>query len=183
MCWRSALAWWEIAMVDHLSLGMAEVAERLFKAEAERDALAKAAAEAVPVATAWVHDGKMVNAFPGAPCTPAQWAEKNHDGYWSNKGYSEAPLYALPPSAARAFEIADEAMFERLLSEGVLTDGIDSTCIGFVDESCQEVHALAQACPAMREAFEWLQPRGYVDLGSDKDGEFINVCRRPGEDS
>jgi hypothetical protein len=34
----------------------------------------------------------------------------------------------------------------------------------------------------MREAFEWLQPRGYVELGKDADGEFINVVRRPGEE-
>jgi len=87
-----------------------------------------------------------------------------------------------PEQIARAFEIADEAMFELLLSEGALSDGIDSTVIGFVDESCNEVPKLEQACLAIREAFDWLRPRGYVELGKDQDGEFINVIRRPGEE-
>lgn len=106
---------------------------------------------------------------------------RERDGHRLPDG--QHPLYAVAPTAARAFDIADEAMFELLQSEGCLSDGIDSTVIGFVDEGCAEVHALAQACPAMREAFEWLQPRGYVELGTDTDGEFINVVRRPGEDA
>lgn len=51
-----------------------------------------------PAATAWMLDGDMVNAFPGPPCTPEQWARKDRDGYWSSKGYSEAPLYLHPPA-------------------------------------------------------------------------------------
>ncbi len=83
---------------------------------------------------------------------------------------------------ARAFQIADEAMFELLVSEGVPYDSPaqDATCIGFTDEGCQEVCALADASAAMREAFEWLQPRGYVEIANDKDGEFVRVLRRPG---
>lgn len=89
------------------------------------------------------------------------------------------------PEVHRAFEIADEAMFELLISEGVPGDSpaSDATCIGFTDESCQEVTKLAQASPAMREAFEWLAPRGYVGLGIDSEGEHIVVVRRPGEDT
>jgi len=86
-----------------------------------------------------------------------------------------------PEQIAHAFEIADEAMYELLESEGVPGDE-HRTVFGLVDETCQEVAALAEASPALREAFEWLRDRGYVELGSDKDGEFINVIRRPGED-
>lgn len=88
-------------------------------------------------------------------------------------------------SAARAFQIADEAMYELLIAEGVPGDSpaIDATVFGLVDENCQEVTALADASAAMREAFDWLKERGYVELGSDSSGEFINVRRRPGEDA
>lgn len=82
---------------------------------------------------------------------------------------------------ARAFEIADEAMFELLLSEGCITS-LDDVVVGFTDEGCQEVSSLADASTAMREAFEWLRQRGYVELGADGSGEFVNVIRRPGED-
>lgn len=50
-----------------------------------------------PIATAWMHRGEMVNAFPHAPCTPDQWAKKDRDGYWSGKGFSEAALYFAAP--------------------------------------------------------------------------------------
>lgn len=88
-----------------------------------------------------------------------------------------------PEQIARAFAIADNAMYELLLSEGVPHDGpaIDATAFGLVDEGCQEVCALDKASPALREAFEWLRDRGYVELGSDSSGEYINVVRRPGE--
>lgn len=88
-----------------------------------------------------------------------------------------------PPLVNRAFEIADEAMFELLVSEGAPDDAIDVTVIGLCDEHAHEVTSLAEASAAMREAFEWLQPRGYVELGTDGQGEFIDVVRRPGEDA
>ncbi len=81
----------------------------------------------------------------------------------------------------RAFAIADEAMFELLFSEGCI-DSIDDVVIGLCDEKCQEVSSLADASTAMQEAFDWLRQRGYVELGTDKDGEFINVIRRLGDD-
>lgn len=88
-----------------------------------------------------------------------------------------------PEQIARAFEIADEAMFELLVSEGVPYDSpaTDATAFGLADEACQEVTSLAEASTALREAFEWLRQRGYVELGSDSSGEFVNVVRRPGE--
>jgi hypothetical protein len=86
-----------------------------------------------------------------------------------------------PANIARAFAIADEAMFELLLSEGFSGDEYGTT-ICLCGEASQEVRSLAEASTAMREAFEWLRQRGYVELGSDGEGEFINVVRRPGED-
>lgn len=50
-----------------------------------------------PVATAWMQNGDMVNAFPHAPCTSEQWAREDRDGYWSGKGYSEVALYFATP--------------------------------------------------------------------------------------
>jgi hypothetical protein len=91
---------------------------------------------------------------------------------------------STPEQIARAFAIADQAMFETIRDEGVPIDGSpsDATTFGFTDECYHEVSALGDASPALREAFEWLRPRGYVELGQDKDGEFINVVRRPGEE-
>jgi len=88
-----------------------------------------------------------------------------------------------PPQVHRAFAIADEAMYELLLSEGVPIDGSpsDATVFGFTDESSQEVTKKAEASPAMLDAFDWLKERGYVELGSDGEGEFVQVVRRPGE--
>lgn len=86
-------------------------------------------------------------------------------------------------AAARAFEIADEAMFELLLAHGVLHgNGVDSTVIGFTNEDAAEVMSLADASGAMRDAFDWLKDRGYVVLDRDGEGEFVSVIRRPGED-
>lgn len=87
-----------------------------------------------------------------------------------------------PEQIARAFQIADEAMFEILISEGLPDDFIDTTMIVLCNDQAQEVTSLAEASAALREAYEWLQPRGYVELGTDGQGEFLNVVRRPGED-
>ena len=101
-------------------------------------------------------------------------------------GWSDLPSgrNTEAPEVRRAFEIADEAMFELLLAHGMLHgNGVDSTVIGFTDEASAEVMTLAEASAAMREAFEWLHPRGYVELDRDGEGEFVSVIRRPGEDT
>lgn len=85
------------------------------------------------------------------------------------------------PTAERAFEIADEAMFSPLECECVAHDEF-RTVLGLADEQCQEVASLAEASAAIREAVEWLIPRGYVELASDPSGEYVSVLRRPGED-
>lgn len=89
------------------------------------------------------------------------------------------------PEVHRAFAIADHAMFELLISEGVPGDSPapDTTVFGLVAEDGQEVTTLAAASPELRDAIEWLRDRGYVELGTDGGGEFVQVIRRPGEDS
>ena len=42
-----------------------------------------------PVASAWMNNGVMVNAFNHPPNK-----DYDHDGYWKYKGYSKEPLYA-----------------------------------------------------------------------------------------
>jgi hypothetical protein len=50
--------------------------------------------EQEPVASAWIHDGVMVNAFPWPPGDPRGC---DGDQYWQGKGYAASPLYAAPP--------------------------------------------------------------------------------------
>lgn len=79
----------------------------------------------------------------------------------------------------RAFQIADEAMFELL----------SCNCIGIpepgeslipVDEDSKEVELVDLACHAIVDSVEWLKPRGYVDVVAGPDGnESILVLRRP----
>lgn len=76
------------------TLYTAKDVEALF---AIRDA-AVAAHAAKPVATAWMRDGVIENAFPRPPRSAEEWAKYDADGYWKAKGYSEAPLYSAPPS-------------------------------------------------------------------------------------
>ena len=94
---------------------------------------------------------------------------------------------AQPCATRRAFQIADQAMYERLVCECMPLDGDqDGLCVGLtlglVDERANEVPALSKAAEAIREAFEWLQPRGYVQLSTDQDGKYIDVLKRPGEE-
>lgn len=81
---------------------------------------------------------------------------------------------------ARAFEIADEAMFCALDSYGVIGDDA-ATVYGLADENGHEVTQLSAACPELREAIEWLRDRDYVTVDTDDAGEHVNVHKRPGE--
>lgn len=49
---------------------------------------------AEPVASAWIRDGVMVNAFPWPPGDPRG---RDEDQYWQGKGYTASPLYTHPP--------------------------------------------------------------------------------------
>ena len=91
------------------------------------------------------------------------------------------PLTAT--QVARAFEIADKAMFEVLLTDGIADDSVDTSFVALCNDQCQEVTTLAEASQGMRDAYAWLQERGYVELGTDPQGEHIFVLKRPGEDS
>lgn len=70
----------------------------------------------------------------------------------------------------KAIQIADEAMFELL----------SSSCIGIpepgeplilADEDGAEVQMLDLASAAITDAVEWLQPRGYIDVIADQQGD------------
>lgn len=50
--------------------------------------------EQEPVASAWIRDGVMVNAFPWPPGDPRG---RDEDQYWQGKGYTASPLYTHPP--------------------------------------------------------------------------------------
>ena len=50
--------------------------------------------EQEPVASAWIHDGVMVNAFPWPPGDPRGC---DGDQSWQGKGYAASPLYTHPP--------------------------------------------------------------------------------------
>jgi hypothetical protein len=79
----------------------------------------------------------------------------------------------------RAFQIADQSMIELLLTHAVPMDGsISETVggpIGLVNADFQEVTSLADADPAIVEAFEWLDLRGRAELVEGPDGEFIQL--------
>ncbi len=82
-----------------------------------------------------------------------------------------------PEQVQRAFAMADEAMWIQARSHAQVIDGK----MYFVGNYPFPKRALATACPELKEAFDWLQDRGYVEIGKDKVGEFIAVLRRPGE--
>ena len=79
----------------------------------------------------------------------------------------------------RAFQIADEAMFELLSSHCIGIHEPGESLIP-VDEDSKEVELVDLACSAIVDAVEWLKPRGYVDVVVGPDGsEVILVLRRP----
>jgi len=86
-----------------------------------------------------------------------------------------------PDLTARAFQLADEFTFELLQSECVAHDE-HRLVLGLCNEVGIEVSSMAEASEAIREAFDWLQLRGYVESMTDACGECIVVRRRPGED-
>lgn len=78
----------------------------------------------------------------------------------------------------RAFQIADEAMFELLVAHCV--GGSDDAHLVLVNDMQDAVRRLDEASEAIQEAVEWLLPRGFVAIGSGDGGEFIAILRRPG---
>lgn len=85
---------------------------------------------------------------------------------------------------ARALEIADEAMTRLLYAHAVNIDTGEASAdeqlpemakFGLVNEAQEEVSHLADADPAIVEAFEWLSQRCLAELLSDRHGEFIRL--------
>lgn len=85
-----------------------------------------------------------------------------------------------PQEIARAFEIADQAMLDRLESVCAVSEPAPSA-FGLVDDDGNEVRWLRDACPQVREAVEWLMPRGFVEMLPEFGGrgEFIALRRLP----
>lgn len=77
------------------------------------------------------------------------------------------------PLTARAFAIADDAMLTAVVSYG--SGSIDSAVYGMCGDNGREVRTVAQACPELREAVEWLTARGLAKLGSDERGDTIEL--------
>lgn len=89
-------------------------------------------------------------------------------------------MTATPSQAVidRAFAIADESMFSQLECHCFPQDEY-GVCLAMMDGAGRTVPSLAAAEEPIREAFEWLSMRGYVELCEDACGQFIWVLKRP----
>jgi hypothetical protein len=81
------------------------------------DALAEP--EQGPVASAWMHNGVMINAFPWPPSDPRA---RDENKYWENLGYYSAPLYTHPPQRK---PLTDEEICHVVRYEAVGTSNLD----------------------------------------------------------
>lgn len=97
-------------------------------------------------------------------------------------GWQGGTYHQVLAEVKRAVAIADEAMFGLLETECIGQDD-NRTVLGLTNDGQSEVARLVDATDAIREAFAWLQPRGYVRLSRDGSGEYIDVLRRPGDES
>lgn len=87
---------------------------------------------------------------------------------------AEKKVAEVQAEAARAIEIADEAMLVQLRSYGWKRR----------NEASEEQYLFPPSLDSdvgqeVREAVEWLQPRGYLEPGNDERGEFVKVLRKP----
>lgn len=96
-------------------------------------------------------------------------------------GATITALYPSQSDAREAFRIADRCMFE-LLTTHCIPQDLSDTALAITNELGDEVRTMADASEAIAEAFNWLEPRGYVSLVADGSGEYIGVNKRPGED-
>ncbi|MBK6616298.1 hypothetical protein [Ottowia sp.] len=135
----------------------------------------------------WVYDDDLLNdAYPLGP-QPTRWLDVGQlcgggvgdptDGRPAAEGAVD--MANERKMSLRAFEIADESMFELLMAHGS-PGGDDESQVGLVDDVQGEVSTLAEASPAIREAVEWLEPRGFVTMRSDGSGQYVAVLKRPG---
>lgn len=80
---------------------------------------------------------------------------------------------------SRAVAIADECMEEQLRSHAIPAHG-STTRFGLCTQAGMEVARLADADPAIIEAFGWLKERGLASLQSDEQGEVIEIAAEAG---
>ena len=74
-----------------------------------------------PVASAWMHKGEMVNAFPWPPNDPRGCDE---DKYWKGKGYTAEPLYTHPQPKREWVGLTDEEFISMIDSRGIRIDPV-----------------------------------------------------------
>lgn len=82
---------------------------------------------------------------------------------------------------ATAFEIADKAMWEVLVTECHSLDDLD-TVLALCNADGQLVSTLELVSDDLKVAVHWLEARGYVRLARDSSGEFVQVDRRPADE-
>ena len=117
-----------------------------------------------PIAKLVVRDGEIASATLYTPGLP----DGEHDVF--PLPVDSAALPTDVPDLERADQLADESMFELLMSYAI---GGNDGCYCF---PAADDYGHAEA----KEAFDWLRPRGYVKLDTDEHGEFIRVIREPG---
>jgi hypothetical protein len=104
------------------------------------------------------------------------FARQNAYGVMARGSHTERSPH---PDDARAYAIADRAMFEQL-RDHCFKEKPDRWILTSWAASTLGVKTFAEAKPQIQQAFAWLQPRGFVELASDSAGEFIRMLREPG---
>lgn len=95
------------------------------------------------------------------------------------RGEDADRFMAFMEECYKATEIADESMFELLYAHCLGDHEIGASLIP-TDDDGEVVMLVDLASEAIKEAVEWLKPRGVVDLITDQDGnDFILVLRHP----
>lgn len=94
------------------------------------------------------------------------------------------PDHRDPLKVSRAFEMADEAMTELLRAHCALSSSASRSDahpepLYPTGEDCGEVCALSEASAIIKEAVEWLRPRGLVAVHRDTTGEFLVLLGQP----
>ena len=64
-------------------------------ARAIEDAVLTRLARQLPVATAWMQHGAVVEVFPTPPTADSEQCT-NNDPHWTRKGFAQTPLYTTP---------------------------------------------------------------------------------------
>lgn len=110
-------------------------------ARAIESAVLATLAKQPPVATAWLHHGKVVELFPTPPSEESEQCT-NADPYWKSKGFVQTPLFTTPQPDhhAQALRVALEEMeYANQLSLGNLgVELINPKMIATLREALQQ---------------------------------------------